>query len=43
MIPMGRIGTGDECAGAILYPSSHTLSGYVTERILEVNDGLPMP
>ena len=43
MIPMGRIGTADECVSAFLYLSSHALSGYVTGQILEVNGGLVMP
>lgn len=42
-IPMGRLGTADECVGAFLYLASETLSGYVTGQILEVNGGQYMP
>ncbi|GMU71984.1 MAG: 3-oxoacyl-ACP reductase [Burkholderiales bacterium] len=42
-IPMGRLGTADECAGAFLYLASDTLSGYVTGQIIEVNGGQYMP
>jgi 3-oxoacyl-[acyl-carrier protein] reductase len=42
-IPMGRLGTADECAGAFLYLASDALSGYVTGQILEVNGGQLMP
>ena len=42
-IPMNRLGTADECAGAFLYLASDTLSGFVTGQILEVNGGQVMP
>ena len=42
-VPMGRLGTADECAGAFLYLASDELSGYVTGQILEVNGGQLMP
>lgn len=42
-IPMGRLGTADECVGAFLYLASETLAGYVTGQILEVNGGQYMP
>ena len=42
-VPMGRLGTADECAGAFLYLASDALSGYVTGQILEVNGGQLMP
>lgn len=42
-IPMGRLGTPDECAGAFLYLASDRLSGYVTGQIVEVNGGQYMP
>ena len=42
-IPMSRLGTADECAGAFLYFASDALSGYVTGQILEVNGGQVMP
>jgi 3-oxoacyl-[acyl-carrier protein] reductase len=42
-IPMGRLGTPDECAGTFLYLASDALSGYVTGQIIEVNGGQYMP
>lgn len=42
-IPMGRLGTAQECVGAFLYFASEQLSGYVTGQILEVNGGQFMP
>jgi 3-oxoacyl-[acyl-carrier protein] reductase len=42
-IPMDRIGTPDDCAGAFLYLASDALSGYVTGQIIEVNGGQYMP
>jgi len=42
-VPMGRLGTAEECAGAFLYLASDTLSGYVTGQIIEVNGGQLMP
>jgi 3-oxoacyl-[acyl-carrier protein] reductase len=42
-IPMNRLGTAEECAGAFLYFASDALSGFVTGQILEVNGGQVMP
>ena len=42
-IPMGRLGTADECAGAFIYLASDALSAYVTGQIIEVNGGQYMP
>jgi len=42
-IPMGRLGTPEECAGTFLYLASDELSGYVTGQIVEVNGGQLMP
>ena len=42
-IPLQRLGTGEDCAGAFLYLASSTLAGYVTGQVLEVNGGQLMP
>jgi 3-oxoacyl-[acyl-carrier protein] reductase len=42
-IPMGRLGSAEECSGAFLYLASDDLSGYVTGQVLEVNGGQLMP
>ena len=42
-IPLLRLGSGDDCAGAFLYLASERLSGYVTGQIIEVNGGQLMP
>lgn len=42
-IPLGRLGTAEECAGTYLYLASDAASGYVTGQILEVNGGQLMP
>lgn len=42
-IPMNRLGTPDECAGAFLFLASDRMSGYMTGQILEVNGGQYMP
>jgi 3-oxoacyl-[acyl-carrier protein] reductase len=41
MIPLGRVGTPDECAAAILFLASEAAS-YVTGETLEINGGLLM-
>lgn len=38
-IPLGRLGTPDDCAPAYLFLASDDLSGYVTGQVLEVNGG----
>ena len=42
-IPLGRLGSADECAGTFLYLASGELSGYVTGQVVEVNGGQYMP
>lgn len=42
-IPMGRLGTADECTGAFLFLASDEASSYVTGQIVEVNGGQVMP
>jgi 3-oxoacyl-[acyl-carrier protein] reductase len=38
-IPMGRLGSAEECVGTYLFLSSEALSGYVTGQVIEVNGG----
>ncbi|HEY3146020.1 MAG TPA: SDR family NAD(P)-dependent oxidoreductase [Dongiaceae bacterium] len=38
-IPMGRLGTAEDCAGTALFLASNALSGYVTGQVIEVNGG----
>jgi 3-oxoacyl-[acyl-carrier protein] reductase len=42
-VPIGRIGTPEECVGAYLFLASEALSGYVVGQIIEVNGGQLMP
>jgi 3-oxoacyl-[acyl-carrier protein] reductase len=42
-IPMGRVGTGEDCVGTCLYLCSDAASSYVTGQMIEVNGGLLMP
>lgn len=42
-VPMGRVGTPEDCVGAYLFLASDLLSGYVTGQVLEVNGGQLMP
>jgi len=42
-IPMGFVGTPEDCVGAFLFLASDTLSGYITGQIVEVNGGQLMP
>ncbi|MDQ6620460.1 MAG: SDR family oxidoreductase [Pseudomonadota bacterium] len=42
-VPMNRLGTPHECAGALLYLASDSMSSYVTGQIIEVNGGQYMP
>ncbi|MEX0759915.1 MAG: SDR family NAD(P)-dependent oxidoreductase [Tistlia sp.] len=38
-IPLGRLGTPEDCVGAYLFLAAPELSGYVTGQVLEVNGG----
>jgi 3-oxoacyl-[acyl-carrier protein] reductase len=42
-IPMGRVGTAEECVGAYLFLASEACSGYITGQVIEVNGGQLMP
>lgn len=42
-IPMGRLGTPEECVGAYLFLATDALSAYITGQIIEVNGGQLMP
>jgi 3-oxoacyl-[acyl-carrier protein] reductase len=42
-IPLGRVGTVEECVGTYLFLASTTLAGFVTGQIIEVNGGQLMP
>ncbi len=42
-IPMGRLGTAEDCAGAFLFLASDQLSGYMIGQVIEVNGGQLMP
>jgi 3-oxoacyl-[acyl-carrier protein] reductase len=42
-IPMGRLGSAEECAGTFVFLASEALSGYVTGQVIEVNGGQLMP
>jgi len=42
-IPLGRLGTAEECVGAYVFLASDKMSGYVTGQIIDVNGGQLMP
>jgi 3-oxoacyl-[acyl-carrier protein] reductase len=42
-IPLGRVGSPEECVGAFLFLASEMLSGYIIGQIIEVNGGQLMP
>ncbi len=42
-IPLGRLGTAEDCAGAFLFLATDALSAYVTGQIIEVSGGQIMP
>lgn len=42
-VPMGRLGTAEECVGDFLFLAGDQLSSYVTGQVIEVNGGQLMP
>ncbi len=42
-VPMGRLGTADECVGAFLFLASDELASYIIGQTIEVNGGQIMP
>ncbi len=38
-IPMGRLGTAEDCVGAYVFLASAAMSGYITGQIIDVNGG----
>lgn len=42
-IPMGRLGTAEDCVGAYEFLASPRMSGYITGQVIEVNGGQLMP
>ncbi len=42
-VPLGRLGTPQDCVGAFLFLASQQLSGYITGQNIHVNGGQAMP
>lgn len=42
-IPLGRLGTSEDCVGAFEFLADETMSGYITGQVIEVNGGQLMP
>lgn len=42
-IPMGRLGTAEDCVGAYVFLAADSMSGYITGQIIDVNGGQLMP
>ncbi len=42
-VPLGRVGTADECAGVFLFLASPALSGYISGQNIHVNGGQFIP
>lgn len=42
-IPLGRLGTAEDCVGAYEFLADETMSGYITGQVIEVNGGQVMP
>lgn len=42
-IPLGRLGTAEDCAWSFVFLASPTMSGYITGQIIDINGGQFMP
>jgi 3-oxoacyl-[acyl-carrier protein] reductase len=42
-LPLGRVGTPEDCVGTYLFLASEALSGYITGQMIDVNGGQAMP
>jgi 3-oxoacyl-[acyl-carrier protein] reductase len=42
-VPLGRLGTPEDCVGAFLFLASQALGGYITGQNIHVNGGQVMP
>ena len=42
-VPLGRLGTAEDCVGAYLFLAAPGASGYVTGQIIDINGGMYMP
>ena len=42
-LPLQRLGRAEDCVGAYLFLASHSLAGYITGQVIEVNGGALMP
>jgi 3-oxoacyl-[acyl-carrier protein] reductase len=42
-VPMGRVGSAEDCVGPVLFLASPAMSGYVNGQILHINGGQLMP
>jgi 3-oxoacyl-[acyl-carrier protein] reductase len=42
-VPLGRLGTAEDCVGAFLFLASGSLAGYITGQNIHVNGGQVMP
>jgi 3-oxoacyl-[acyl-carrier protein] reductase len=42
-VQLGRIGEPEECAGALVFLASPSMSGYITGQIIHINGGQLMP
>jgi 3-oxoacyl-[acyl-carrier protein] reductase len=42
-VPLGRVGTAEDCVGTYLFLASESLAGYITGQMIDVNGGQLMP